>query len=328
MSGMTTSVETVTAVTAAESRTPRREAAASWPAEVTVVLVVGWIFVVLSLDAGSGVWVQRALGVATWGLLTVIACRESPLVRVQTAIVVVFASAVEYAASPLLEVYVYRFHNVPMYIPPGHGLVYLAALAFGRTQLVSAHTRLCSVLALTVIGGYAAYGGFFAARTDVLGALWFTCLVGFLLWGPSPGLYVGATVVVTYLELVGTRLGDWTWQPTDPTGLVSIGNPPSGAAGGYCWFDLAAILLAPTLLRRLRCLARPLVELSALHRLGRRRVPGLGVGWERTDEGEHLVVQPAVGGQRAGAERPWLAVEATEAPAGLVDDHTQGSHVV
>jgi hypothetical protein len=34
---------------------------------------------------------------------------------------------------------------------------------------------------------------------------------------------------------------------------VSIGNPPSGAAGGYGWFDLVAVLAAPTMLRlRLR----------------------------------------------------------------------------
>jgi hypothetical protein len=59
---------------------------------------------------------------------------------------------------------------------------------------------------------------------------------------------------VTYLELVGTSLGTWAWQPHDPTGLVAIGNPPSGAAGGYGWFDLAAMLAAPPLLRAWRAL--------------------------------------------------------------------------
>ena len=54
---------------------------------------------------------------------------------------------------------------------------------------------------------------------------------------------------MTYLELLGTTLGTWTWQAHDPTGLIAIGNPPSGAAGGYGWFDLAAIIAAPALLR-------------------------------------------------------------------------------
>ena len=33
---------------------------------------------------------------------------------------------------------------------------------------------------------------------------------------------------------------------------VAQGNPPSGAAGGYGWFDLFALLLAPLLLRQVR----------------------------------------------------------------------------
>jgi hypothetical protein len=65
-------------------------------------------------------------------------------------------------------------------------------------------------------------------------------------------LYVGAFVVVTYLELLGTWLGTWEWQEHDPTGLVSIGNPPSGAAGGYGWFDLAAVLAGPAVLTAYR----------------------------------------------------------------------------
>jgi hypothetical protein len=241
------------AVTTALQAPPRRRDSANpWPSGVIVSGVLAWITAVLVVDSGAGHDVQRALGAATWLVLFAVLLRESPLVRVQTAVVVVFASLVEFTFSPLLGVYVYRFSNVPMYVPPGHGLVYLAALAIGRTAFVAARTRLCMALALALLGGYAAFGLFLAARPDVLGAFWFLCLVAFMRWGPSPGLYVGACVVVTYLELVGTRLGTWTWQPHDPTGLVSIGNPPSGAAGGYGWFDLAALLAAPALLASLQ----------------------------------------------------------------------------
>jgi hypothetical protein len=242
-------------VTTALEATRRRDSLHPWPPVAIVVAVIGWITTVLVLDSHSSHPVQRLLGVATWGVLAALLRRESPLVRTQTAVVVGFASIVEFTFSPLLGVYVYRFHNVPMYVPPGHGLVYLAALAVGRTAFVSAHRRLCTSTVLVLLGGYAAYGLFASARPDALGAFWFVCLVGFVVWGPSPGLYVGAALVVTYLELVGTRLGTWTWQPYDPTGLVSIGNPPSGAAGGYGWFDLAALLLAPVLLSGLQRLS-------------------------------------------------------------------------
>lgn len=218
---------------------------------VTAALVMGWITVVLTLDAAGSLTLQRAMGALTWALLALVLRREQPLVRAQTLVVVAFATAVEYTFSPLLEVYTYRFDNVPAYVPPGHGLVYLAALALGRSAPVRRHLGACVAVVLTAGGAYAAWGlSPLAPRLDLLGAFWFVCLAGFLAWGPSRPLYVGAFVVVTYLEVVGTWLGTWQWRAHDPTGLVAIGNPPSGAAGGYGWFDLAALLAAPWLLRR------------------------------------------------------------------------------
>ena len=90
----------------------------------------------------------------------------------------------------------------------------------------------------------------------MLGAFWYLCLVGFLVLGRNRLLYVGAFLVVTYLELLGTTLGTWTWQPYDPTGLVAMGNPPSGAAGGYGWFDLAAMAFAPWMVERINRFTR------------------------------------------------------------------------
>lgn len=236
----------MTTTDAAPSRAPGL--ARRLPPGALALAVMAWVTVVLLVDAEASLAVQRLLGVATWLVLAAVLAAETPLVRVQTAIVIVFATCVEYTFSPLLEVYTYRFDNVPMYVPPGHGLVYLAALAVGRTAFVRAHTTACAVVALGAVGAYAGYGVIVSDRPDVLGFFWFLCLAAFMRWGPSPGLYVGAAVVVTYLEIVGTSLGTWEWQPVDPTGLVPIGNPPSGAAGGYGWFDLAALLLAPSIL--------------------------------------------------------------------------------
>ena len=232
-----------------QTATTIRTAAERQVGPVLAPIVMGWITVVLVLDSDGSLWTQRLLGVLTWGLLVGALMRESSLVRVQTAIVVCFASVIEYTFSPLLEVYVYRFDNVPAYVPPGHGLVYLAALAIGRSVWLRAHLRLCMAVVIAVGGAWALWGLIGPERVDALGAFWYACLVAFLLWGPSRPLYVGAFVVVSYLEIVGTALGTWEWQPYDPTGIVAIGNPPSGAAGGYGWFDLAAILLAPVLLR-------------------------------------------------------------------------------
>jgi hypothetical protein len=217
-----------------------------------VPVTLTWVPLVLVLDRGAGLGFQRGLGAGTWLLLLTLLRREVPLVRAQVAVVVAFATVVEYTFSPLLGVYVYRLHNVPAFVPPGHGLVYLCAFAIGRSAWVLARRRALMAATVVVGGAYAAWGLVWSPRLDVLGAFWFLCLLGFLRWGRSRTLYVGAFVVVTYLELLGTGLGTWAWQPHDPTGLIAIGNPPSGAAGGYGWFDLAAVLAGPVVLRLVR----------------------------------------------------------------------------
>jgi hypothetical protein len=213
--------------------------------------MMGWLTLVLWLDragGGGGLWQQRGLGALTWVVLVVALWQVGPTVRAQTLVVVAFATAVEYVFSPTLEVYTYRFHNVPAFVPPGHGLVYLSAFALGRAAVVGRHPRAALAMVLAVGGAWAAYGVLLADRPDVLGAFWFVCLALFLFLGPSRAVYLGAFVAVSWLELVGTGLGTWEWGTHDPTGAVTIGNPPSGAAGGYGWFDLAALLLAPRLL--------------------------------------------------------------------------------
>lgn len=264
-----------------------------------MTVVMAWIGAVLVLDAvraWDGVELARqvALGVGTWAVLVLLLRRETPLVRTQTLVVVALATLVEYTFSPLLQAYVYRIGTVPGFVPPGHGLVYLAALALGRSRLLSAAPRIAVGATVVLGGGWALAGLLPPGRPDALGAFWFGCLLGFLAWGRSRLLYVGAFVVVSYLELLGTGLGTWAWAGRDPVlGVVTQGNPPSGAAGGYGWFDLYALLLAPRLLRvaaRVRAAIRT-----------RARSAG--------ELPQHGLVQVAVGGHGAPPER---AVDALE----------------
>ena len=212
------------------------------------LVVVVWVGVVLGLDTGASLTQQRLLGLVTWVLLLGLLHREDRATRVQVGVVVAYASLVEYVFAGWLGVYVYRLENVPAFVPPGHGLVYLAALAIGRSAWAH-RTPWLLPASLTACGAWAAWGLVLSERPDALGAFWFGCLLAFARWGKSPLLYAGAFLVVSYLELVGTSLGTWAWQTHDPTGLVTIGNPPSGIAGGYAWFDAAALALTPRLLR-------------------------------------------------------------------------------
>ena len=210
--------------------------------------VAVWVLVVLGLDTGASLGQQRLLGLGTWVLLLVVLRGEDRATRVQVAVVVAYATLVEYVFADALGVYVYRLENVPAFVPPGHGLVYLAAFAIGRSAWAHRHARALLSTALVLCGGWALWGVTLSPQPDALGAFWFGCLALFAWKGRSPLLYAGAFFVVSYLEVVGTSLGTWEWQTTDPTGLISIGNPPSGIAGGYAWFDAAALYLTPRVL--------------------------------------------------------------------------------
>jgi hypothetical protein len=204
---------------------------------------------VLLLDTGASAAQQHLLGALTWLLLLAVLRRETTTVRVQVAVVVVYATIIEYVFSHWLGVYEYRLGTVPMFVPPGHGLVYLAALSFGRTAWAARHARPLLTAVLVVGGGWALWGVTLSPTPDALGLFWYLCLLAFAWKGRSPLLYVGAFLVVSYLEIAGTSFGTWTWGSVDPVfGVVTIGNPPSGIAGGYAWFDAAALWLTPVML--------------------------------------------------------------------------------
>ena len=206
------------------------------------------MIVVLGLDAGGTLLRERLLGLATWVLLAALLHGEGRATRIQVGVVVAFATTIEYVFSGWLGVYVYRLHNVPAFVPPGHGLVYLCALAIGRSGWAHRHHAVLVRTTLTLCGLWAVWGLTLSPRLDVLGAFWFGCLLVFAVRGRSPLVYAGAFLVVSFLEILGTSLGIWAWQPHDPTGLVAVGNPPSGISGGYAWFDAAALLATPRLI--------------------------------------------------------------------------------
>jgi hypothetical protein len=222
-------------------------------------IVVGWLALGLALDDGGGVDRQRLIGAATWLLLIALVRREPRATQVQVATLVVLATLLEYSASPLLGLYTYRLHNVPAFVPPGHGLVYLAAVLVGRSSAVTRRPWI-PLLALGVATTWALGGLILPDRPDTLGAVLFLSFAGFALRGRTPGVYAAAFALTAALELYGTHLGTWAWAAHDPTGILSAANPPSGIPGGYCWLDFYALALAPhaqALLVRARLGLRP-----------------------------------------------------------------------
>jgi len=82
-------------------------------------------------------------------------------------------------------------------------------------------------------------------RRDVAGAVGVPLLLVFLWRGRNRAIYAAVFLVVASLELYGTAIGTWRWAHELPGLGISDGNPPSGVASGYVWFDVMALLTAP-----------------------------------------------------------------------------------
>lgn len=213
-----------------------------------VVLLVALTTAALAIDQQVNIWGQHLLGVAGWIVLAGAAFYLSPLERSRVAVVIIVATIGEVVGSIIWGAYEYRLGNLPLFVPPGHGLVYLTGLAISQLELVRRNGRAFVTLALVALIGWALWGLVLAERQDVAGAIGAAFLAAFIVGGKSRMIYAGVFVFVAYLELYGTWIGTWTWAETLPGTGIPDGNPPSGIAAGYVLFDIAALAFAPALL--------------------------------------------------------------------------------
>ena len=213
----------------------------------------------------NSIFWQLPLGALTFVVLGIFTAGLPATQRRQVWLLVGMATILEVTASPILGLYRYRFGNVPLYVPPGHGLVYLCAIGLAGTPLGVLTRRLAlplattwAVLGLTVIP---LLGG----RMDVEGALCWLVFAWFMTRSARASVFGVVFFATSFLELVGTSLGTWTWAAVTPFAIhIPAGNPPSVISGMYCVLDgsvlvvyqlLAKTRLAATLQRRIDVVA-------------------------------------------------------------------------
>jgi len=200
------------------------------------------VAICLLSDANATIEKQNALGVCGWVFLIGLLLGETVETRFQVAVAVIFATLGEHFASPYMEGYTYRFHNVPAYVPPGHGMVYLTAVALARSGLFQRYSREIASLVIVVCGLWSLWGiSGIPDKGDAVGALLYCVFLIYLFKGQSPMVYLAAFFITTWLELIGTAVGTWKWAAIDPVLGWTQGNPPSGVAAWYCLVDAVAL---------------------------------------------------------------------------------------
>jgi hypothetical protein len=207
-----------------------------------------FLAVLLAVDTQVDLTAQMALGIVTWAVLVAAICPLPAVLCAQVIGVILFATGAEVTGSLVWGVYRYRLHNLPLFIPPAHGLVYLSGLALASVI----RTRPLVAVAAAGSIGWGIAGITVLPRLDVAGAMCVPLLCVFLWRSRFRAAYAGVFVVVAALELYGTSIGTWRWAAELPGLGIPQGNPPSGVASGYVWFDVMALLVAPLLVNASR----------------------------------------------------------------------------
>ena len=95
----------------------------------------------------------------------------------------------------------------------------------------------------------ALFGGAVLALGDTLSAIFGALLVVILYRKRCRPFYLIMGVLVLYIELVGTALGCWVWDPA-PFGVLRTTNPPVGAFVCYVIADILVMKISAFLVLR------------------------------------------------------------------------------
>lgn len=188
------------------------------------------------LDSLGHLWSQIAADVLAWSALGWILWKADAAERNRLGICLVIATLGEYFLSFVWGIYTYRFGNLPLFVPPGHALVYTAGWRLVRFAPRWLPAALAVVLAPVCI--WSAIAGW-----DTQAPIWYAFLLVFLFRGPNRLFYATMFLFALGLEAYGTVMGTWCYLPREPWfGLSTLTKPPLWAGVLYCTLDSLVLL--------------------------------------------------------------------------------------
>lgn len=149
-----------------------------------------------------------------------------------------FSALGEYIFSLIFQLYRYKFGAVPFYVPFGHAILFSTGLLIVGLPIVQVYEQRFRRVLLVI--HIALFSGALLVFHDSLSAV-FGVVFGCILWRKRDHvLYLVMGFLVLYIEIVGTVLGCWVWNPT-PWGFLQTTNPPVGAFVCYVIADILVI---------------------------------------------------------------------------------------
>lgn len=146
----------------------------------------------------------------------------------------IIATTGEIFLSLVWGLYTYRLENIPLFVPPGHVLLFYLGMQLA-TRLPDRAEWWIAALSFPMVMMFAWTG------RDTLGPVLFGLFLACLWLSPSRKLYATMFALSYAMELYGTWIGNWVWSADVPwLGLKTI-NPPVAAGAFYCVLDLLVV---------------------------------------------------------------------------------------
>ena len=199
-------------------------------------VIVATILLGLFVDqhwAGRGQVVVSAL---TWLLLAALLRRSPATRRPALFACLLIATAGEVFLSLVWGLYQYRQENIPLFVPPGHVLLFFLGTRIAE-RLPERSVAWVAAAAAPLVALLAWNG------RDTLGPLLYALFLACLWISPSRRLYATMFVLSLAMELYGTWMGNWRWSGEVPWLGLTAANPPLAAGAFYCVLDLLVVSL-------------------------------------------------------------------------------------
>jgi len=198
------------------------------------IAIVIWLIVGLFIDQQMAWWGQSLTNLIIWIVLLAFLRTVTPAMQVSLVLCLGYATAGEMFLSLVWGLYEYRLHNVPLFVPPGHALLFTLGLL--SAQKIPDWIVWYVPILFTPYMIFAVVTG-----VDTFGGILFVTFIICLVLGQARKLYATMFILSLLLEIYGTWLGNWTWSLEVPwLGLTST-NPPISAGTFYCLLDLLVV---------------------------------------------------------------------------------------
>ena len=215
------------------------------------LLIAGFVPIVLfALGADSQLLLERGfdgqilsnLAAPLYFLLVLRGLR--PDQRLMALVFVPFSALGEYLFSLVFQLYTYKAGSIPFYVPFGHAILFSTGLMIAELPWIVAREQRVRT-ALLLFHGLLFLGALLTLG-DTLSAIFGVLFLIILKRKRFRPFYLIMGVLVLYIELAGTALGCWFWDPT-PFGVLRTTNPPVGAFVCYVIADILVMKIAARL---------------------------------------------------------------------------------